>query len=111
LPVRTIRRTILLLAAANAALVMVYASHQYGWMVDNIEGMQVFMGHWINRTLPENSLIAINDVGAIAYYGDREDHRHGRVDDAGGHPLPEAARAQAGTPTCCSTCACAGPIT
>ena len=69
---RTIRCVLVELVVSNAALVLTYASQRYGWMVDNIEGMQVFMGHWIRQNIPEDAVIAINDVGAITYFGNRE---------------------------------------
>ena len=69
---RAVRCALVALAVSNAALVLTYASQRYGWMVDNIKEMQVFMGHWVNQNIPEDALIAINDVGAITYFGNRE---------------------------------------
>ncbi len=71
LSARFTRATMLLLALLNAGVVLVYASLRYGWMVENINAMQVFMGHWIAENIPPDALIAINDVGALTYFGRR----------------------------------------
>jgi len=63
---------LLLLALLNAGIVSVYASNKYGWMVENINAMQIYMGHWIAENIPPDALIAINDVGALTYFGNRE---------------------------------------
>ena len=39
--------------------------------VDNINDMQVHIGHWLNENTPEGSVIATNDVGAISFYAHR----------------------------------------
>ena len=48
---------------------------RFGHMVSrnasNIRDHQVAMGRWIDEHLPQESLVAINDAGAIAYYGRR----------------------------------------
>ncbi|MBD3368287.1 MAG: hypothetical protein GF405_09000 [Candidatus Eisenbacteria bacterium] len=49
-----------------------YRGSVYGREVDNIEDMQVTLGQWIDRNLPRDALVAVNDVGAIAYYTDVE---------------------------------------
>jgi hypothetical protein len=33
--------------------------------------MNVDMGYWINRNTPENAVVAVNDAGAIRYFGQR----------------------------------------
>jgi hypothetical protein len=43
------------------------AADRYAWGVQNINAMQVHLGHWVNTNLPPASRIALNDVGAIAY--------------------------------------------
>ncbi len=43
----------------------------YGVEVSNINEMQVATGRWIDLNLPEDSLIATNDIGAIAYFSNR----------------------------------------
>ena len=48
-----------------------YRGKNYGTEVANIEDMQVAIGKWIDRELPEDSTLAVNDVGAIAYFSQR----------------------------------------
>jgi hypothetical protein len=59
-----------LLAGTLASLVP--AATRYGWAVQNIEAMQVHLGHWIRRHTPPTARLAVNDVGAIAYISRRE---------------------------------------
>jgi hypothetical protein len=59
-----------LLAAAVAALPS--AATRYGWAVQNIEAMQVHLGHWVALHTPPTARIGLNDVGAIAYISRRE---------------------------------------
>jgi arabinofuranosyltransferase len=68
---RTVGRllAVALLAAAVAALPS--AATRYGWGVQNIEAMQVHLGHWVARHTEPDARIATNDVGAIAYVSRR----------------------------------------
>jgi hypothetical protein len=59
-----------LLVGAVAALPS--AASRYGWAVQNIEAMQVHLGHWVARHTPPTARIGLNDVGAIAYISRRE---------------------------------------
>jgi hypothetical protein len=59
-----------LIAAAAAELPS--AATRYGWAVQNIEAMQVHLGHWVARNTPPTARIGLNDVGAIAYLSRRE---------------------------------------
>ena len=43
----------------------------YGHNCENILHQQVRVGRWIDATLPKNAIVAMNDAGAIAYYGNR----------------------------------------
>ncbi len=43
----------------------------YGQNCENILHQQVKVGRWIARALPEDAVVAMNDAGAIAYYGER----------------------------------------
>ncbi len=47
-----------------------YRGSVYGREVRNIQEMQVTLGRWIDANLPRDSLVAVNDVGAIAYFSD-----------------------------------------
>ncbi|MBI3826244.1 MAG: hypothetical protein HY294_09630 [Candidatus Rokubacteria bacterium] len=44
---------------------------RYGWGVQNINAMQVHLGHWVNEHLPAHARLALNDIGAIAYLSRR----------------------------------------
>jgi arabinofuranosyltransferase len=59
-----------LLIGAVAALPS--AATRYGWAIQNIEAMQVHLGHWVARHTPPTARIGLNDVGAIAYISRRE---------------------------------------
>ncbi|HXH85146.1 MAG TPA: hypothetical protein VNN07_19715, partial [Candidatus Tectomicrobia bacterium] len=48
------------------------AAERYAWGVQNIEAMQVRLGRWIDATLPREARLAVNDIGAIAYFSRRE---------------------------------------
>jgi arabinofuranosyltransferase len=48
------------------------AAVRYAWGVQNINAMQVHIGHWVNRELPRTARVATNDIGAIAYFSRRE---------------------------------------
>ena len=48
------------------------AAARYGWAVQNINAMQVHLGHWVDEHLPRGGAIAVNDIGAIAYVSRRE---------------------------------------
>jgi hypothetical protein len=38
-----------------------------GWNVDNINSQQVKTANWINLNLPDETVLAMNDIGAITY--------------------------------------------
>jgi hypothetical protein len=48
------------------------AASRYGWAVQNIEAMQVHLGHWVERHTPPGARLGLNDVGAIVYISRRE---------------------------------------
>jgi hypothetical protein len=48
------------------------ASFRYADAVREINAMQVHLGRWVERNLPKNARLALNDVGAIAYFSRRE---------------------------------------
>jgi hypothetical protein len=47
-------------------------SERYAWGVQNINAMQVHLGHWIEANVPRSARLAVNDIGAIAYVSRRE---------------------------------------
>lgn len=51
---------------------LINRAQRYVLSVKNINQMQVHLGRWISENLPEGSLVAINDVGAIKFFGNRE---------------------------------------
>jgi hypothetical protein len=55
----------------------------YAWAVENINTMQVRLGHWVAAHTPPDALIAVNDIGALTYFGER------RVIDLMGLATPE----------------------
>ncbi|MEK7387505.1 MAG: hypothetical protein AABZ83_13775 [candidate division NC10 bacterium] len=57
---------------AMAVVTLVPASSRYGWAVQNINAMQVHLGRWVDANLPKSARIAVNDIGAIAYFSRRE---------------------------------------
>jgi hypothetical protein len=48
------------------------AAERYGWAVQNINAMQVHLGHWVDSHVPPRARLALNDVGAIAYVSRRQ---------------------------------------
>jgi arabinofuranosyltransferase len=57
---------------ALAVVAMFPAATRYGWAVQNINAMQVHLGRWVDEHLPKRGVIALNDIGAIAYVSRRE---------------------------------------
>lgn len=51
---------------------LVPAATRYGWAVQNINAMQVHLGRWVDAHVPKTARIAVNDIGAIAYFSRRE---------------------------------------
>jgi hypothetical protein len=47
------------------------AASRYAWGVQNINAMQVHLGHWADEHLPRTATLAVNDIGAIAYVSRR----------------------------------------
>lgn len=58
-------------------------AESYAWGVQNINAMQVELGRWVAARTPPDALIALNDVGALSYFGER------RVIDLVGLATPE----------------------
>lgn len=57
---------------ALALLTLPAAAARYGWAVQNINAMQVHLGHWVDAHVPRRARLAVNDVGAIAFVSRRE---------------------------------------
>jgi hypothetical protein len=43
----------------------------YAWNVDNINKMHVALGKWAAEHTPPGAVLALNDIGAIAYFSER----------------------------------------
>ncbi len=70
--VRSLLWLFMFLALSAQARNIWYGGRLYGREVANIEEMQVTLGKWIGANLPEDVVVATNDVGAIAYFSGRE---------------------------------------
>jgi len=62
----------LLAFAAGMLVALPPAATRYAWAVQNIEAMQVHLGHWVVEHIPPGARLALNDVGAIPYISRRE---------------------------------------
>lgn len=51
---------------------LINRAQRHALAVKNINDMQVHLGKWMNRNIPDESLVAINDVGAIKFFGNRK---------------------------------------
>jgi hypothetical protein len=69
----TLRRLVIarVLYLAVALWLLVPASARYAWGVQNINAMQVHLGHWVDAHTPTGATLAVNDVGAIAFFSRR----------------------------------------
>ena len=88
------RASVVMLFAACAMLsVLSYRkAADYALSVRNIEELHVTMGRWVAEHVPEGALVAGNDVGALAFFGNR------RILDLEGLVSPEALRFRDGLP-------------
>ena len=69
---RSLLMLFMLLALSSQFRNIWYRGQIYGKEVANIEEMQVSIGKWIDRNLPADAVLAVNDVGAIAYFSQRK---------------------------------------
>ncbi len=69
---RRARIVVMLAWLAVAAVTLGPAATRYGWAVQNINAMQVHLGRWVDASVPKTARIAVNDIGAIAYFSRRE---------------------------------------
>jgi hypothetical protein len=47
------------------------AARSYAWGVQNIEAMQVTLGRWVATETAPDAVLAVNDIGALSYFGNR----------------------------------------
>lgn len=74
LPNRALPPAALVVITAFALVMTPGALHMrklYGLNCQNIRDQQETVGRWIRANTPENARIALNDAGAIAYFGER----------------------------------------
>jgi hypothetical protein len=83
LPGRRLRVAACVLLLVGLAWPLPAGAHAYAWAVENINAMQVRLGRWVAAHTPPDTLIALNDVGALTYFGER------RVIDLVGLATPE----------------------
>jgi hypothetical protein len=53
------------------ALALLPAAERYAWGVQNINAMQVHLGRWLDAHTPGTATLAVNDIGAIAFFSRR----------------------------------------
>jgi len=66
------RRVILAVFLTLALVPLAPAAERYAWGVQNINAMQVHLGRWLSEHTPPRATLAVNDIGAIAYFSRRE---------------------------------------
>jgi hypothetical protein len=66
------RRVVLAVFLGLALVPLAPAAERYAWGVQNINAMQVHLGHWISDHTPPHATLAVNDIGAIAYFSRRQ---------------------------------------
>jgi hypothetical protein len=83
LPTRRLRVAVAALLLVALVAPVPGGAWEYAWAVQNINAMQVTLGHWVAGHTPPDTLIAVNDLGALSYFGRR------RVIDLRGLGTPE----------------------
>lgn len=68
---RAVRAGVGTALALMLALGLGASSRAYAWGVQNISAMQVSLGRWVSQHTPPGARLAVNDIGAITYFGDR----------------------------------------
>ncbi|HET7340247.1 MAG TPA: hypothetical protein VFL90_02205 [Methylomirabilota bacterium] len=67
-----VRQALALLWLTLALGALMPAAERYAWGVQNIEAMQVRLGHWLAAHTAPRARLAVNDIGAIAFVSRRE---------------------------------------
>ncbi|HKE00032.1 MAG TPA: hypothetical protein VKE69_03420 [Planctomycetota bacterium] len=68
---RIVRWSLPVAAAPLLVTGLVRTQNYYGWHCENTEHQQARIGHWIADHVPAGERVALNDAGAITYYGER----------------------------------------
>lgn len=66
-----LRPVALAVPLAAGLLALAPAAERYAWGVQNINGMQVHLGRWLDTHTPREATLAVNDIGAIAFFSRR----------------------------------------
>jgi hypothetical protein len=83
LPMGRVRVAVAALLLVALVMPLPAGAWAYAWAVQNINAMQVQLGRWVAEHTPPDTLIALNDLGALSYFGQR------RVIDLIGLGTPE----------------------
>ena len=59
------------LVVAGTAWRLPAMARLYAWNVDNVNEMHVALGRWVAEHTPPDAVLALNDIGAIAYVSER----------------------------------------
>jgi arabinofuranosyltransferase len=62
---------VILLVFAGTAWRLPAMASEYGWNVHDINEMHVALGHWAAEHTSPDAILALNDIGAIAYISER----------------------------------------
>jgi arabinofuranosyltransferase len=65
------RVTVIAFLLVGVAWRLPAAAEDYAWGVQNINAMQVTLGRWVAAHTPADTLVALNDIGALSYFGER----------------------------------------
>ena len=57
------------LIAVPAVTAIGHGAQYYGWCVKNTEEMHVRLAKWVRQELPPGAIIAVHDLGAMAFFG------------------------------------------
>jgi hypothetical protein len=62
---------VLALALLVSVIALAPAAERYAWGVQNINAMQVHLGRWLDAHASPAATLAVNDIGAIAFFSRR----------------------------------------
>lgn len=51
---------------------MGFRKNQFTWNCQNMNEVQVELGQWVNENTPPDAVVAVNDAGALKYFGNRK---------------------------------------
>jgi hypothetical protein len=65
------RAAVLAATLLVSVIALAPAAERYAWGVQNINAMQVHLGRWLGEHTPASATLAVNDIGAIAFFSRR----------------------------------------